>query len=172
MGTGEAGIMKLVESFARKNLEYEIIKIRTAFVKEAPNTGLSFFEGEHDIPFPIRRVYTIFETEQGNQKGFHAHKQSWHLLFCPYGSIDVILDTGRERRTISLEDPSTGLILHPGVWREMVWRKEGSVLCVAASGHYDADRLNVDYDAYLRFLQDKERSATTEFDEIVGEVLL
>lgn len=156
----------------RKSLEYEIIKIRTALQKNDISTGLSFFEGEHDVPFMIRSVYTIFENEQDKQTGFHAHKQSWHFLFCPYGNIDVIIDTGKERKTITLSDPSTGLILHPSVWREILWRKPGSVLCVAASGHYDQDRLRKDYNEYLRFLQEREWSATVESAEIMGEVII
>ena len=154
---------------ARKGLEYEVVKIRTAFQKDDKQTGLSFFEGEHDIPFRINRLYTIFEAEQDNQKGFHPHKQSWHLLFCPYGSIDVMVDTGKERKTIALNEPSTGLILHPSVWREMVWKRSGSVLCVAASGHYDADKLRNSYEDYLKYLQEKEWSATIESAEIMGE---
>ncbi|MBR1892693.1 MAG: WxcM-like domain-containing protein, partial [Lachnospiraceae bacterium] len=110
---------------ATKSFEYEVIKIRTALQKDDKKTGLSFFESEHDIPFPVRRLYTIFESEQDNQKGFHAHKQSWHLLFCPYGSIDVMVDTGKERKTVSLSDPSIGLILHPSIWREMFWKRTG-----------------------------------------------
>ncbi len=157
---------------ASKSLDFEIIKIRTAMVKDSKDTGLSFFEGEHDIPFRISRLYTIFESEQENQRGFHAHKQSWHLLFCPYGSIDVMIDTGKERKTINLADPSTGLILHPSIWREMLWKKSGSVLCVATSGHYDADKLRGDYNEYLKFLQEKEWSATIESAEIMGEVIL
>lgn len=153
---------------AGKAFDFEVVKIRTALQKNDPNTGLSFFEGEHDIPFRISRLYTIFEAEQEKQKGFHAHKQSWHLLFCPYGSINVMVDTGKERKTVLLDDPSTGLILHPSVWREMVWKKPGSVLCVAASGHYDADRLRNDYDEYLHFLQEKDWSAVIESAEIMG----
>jgi len=156
----------------KKNLEYEVIKIRTVLQKDHTDTGLSFFEGEHDVPFRISRLYTIFETEQDNQRGFHAHKQSWHLLFCPFGVIDVIVDTGRERKMITLDDPSTGLILHPGVWREIIWKRSGSVLCVAASGHYDANKLRDDYDQYLKFLQEKEWSATIESAEIMGESLI
>ena len=151
---------------------YEVIKIRTALQKDDRKTGLSFFEGEHDIPFRISRLYTIYESEEDNQKGFHAHKQSWHLLFCPYGAIDVMIDTGKERKTINLADPSIGLILHPSVWREMSWKREGSVLCVAASGHYDADKLRDNYNEYLKFLQEKEWSATIESAEIMGEVIL
>ena len=157
---------------ATKSLDYEVIKIRTALQKDSKDTGLSFFEGEHDIPFRISRIYTIFESEQDQQCGFHAHKQSWHLLFCPYGSIDVIVDTGKERKTISLSNPSTGLILHPSVWREMYWKKPGSVLSVAASGHYDSDKLRDDYNEYLKFLQEKEWSATIESAEIMGEVIV
>ena len=155
---------------ARKSFDYDIVKIRTALSKDDKETGLSFFEGEHDIPFNIKRLYTIFEAEQEKQRGFYQYKQSWHLLFCPFGSIDVMVDTGRERRTISLSDPSAGLILHPSVWREMVWKKPGSVLCVAASGHYDADKLHSNYNEYLKFLQEKEWSATIESAEILGEV--
>lgn len=157
---------------ASKSLDYEVVKIRTALQKDSLGTGLSFFESEHDIPFKISRFYTIFESEQERQSGFHAHKQSWHLLFCPYGSIDVMVDTGKERKTINLSDPSTGIILHPSVWREMVWKRTGSVLCVAASGHYDANRLRNDYNEYLRFLQEKEWSATIESAEIMGEVMI
>ena len=157
---------------ASKTLDFEVVKIRTALQKDDKNTGLSFFEGEHDIPFRISRLYTIYESEQDKQRGYHAHKQSWHLLFCPYGSIDVIVDTGKERKTISLSDPSTGLILHPSVWREMYWRKPGSVLCVAASGHYDSDKLRDDFTEYLKFLQEKEWSATIESAEIMGEVIV
>lgn len=157
---------------AGKSLDFEIVKIRTALQKDDKDTGLSFFEGEHDIPFRISRVYTIFESEQENQRGFHAHKQSWHLLFCPYGTIDVAVDTGRERKTISLNDPSMGLILHPSVWREIFWRKSGSVLCVAASGHYEPEKLRDSYDDYVKFLQEKEWAATIESAEIMGEEIV
>ncbi len=154
---------------AKKSLEFEVVKIRTALQKDDTNTGLSFFEGEHDIPFKINRIYTIFESEQDNQKGYHAHKQSWHFLFCPFGSIAVIVDTGKERKTILLSDPSTGLILHPGLWREIIWKKTGSILCVAASGHYDSDKLRNNYYEYLKFLQAREWSAMIESAEIVRE---
>ena len=153
-------------------LDYEVIKIRTALQKNDNSTGLSFIEGEHDIPFRISSFYTIFESEQDNQRGFHAHKQSWHLLFCPYGYIDVMIDTGKERKAVILDSPSIGLILHPSIWREIYWKKKGSVLCVAASGHYDADKLSDDYNEYLKFIQEKEWSATIESAEIMGDIIV
>ncbi len=159
-------------AISKKSFYYEVVKIRTALQKEDIHSGLSFFEGEHDIPFRIARLYSIYESEQDHQKGFHPHKQSWHLLFCPYGSIDVYIDTGKEERHIQLDDPSVGLILHPSVWREMTWKKRGSVLCVAASGHYDADKLRNDHNEYLKFLKEKEWSAVMESAQITGEGMM
>lgn len=155
----------------RTSPDIEIVGIRTALSKEDPGSGLSFFEGEHDIPIQIRCFYTIFESEQDKQRGFHANKYSWHFLFCPYGSIDVIVDTGRERKTISLSKPSEGVILSPHVWREMVWKTEGSVLCVAASEHYDYDKLNADYGEYLQYLRIRDWSATIESAEVMGGII-
>lgn len=159
-------------AISKKSFYYEVVKIRTALQKDDVHSGLSFFEGEHDIPFRIRRLYSIYESEQDYQKGFHPHKQSWHLLFCPYGSIDVYIDTGKESRHILLDDPSIGLILHPSVWREMSWTTPGSVLCVAASGHYEAEKLRNDYNAYQKFLKEKEWSAVMESAQITGEGML
>ena len=156
---------------ASKHLDFEVVKIRTALQKDDKTTGLSFFEGEHDIPFRISRLYAIFESEKDKQRGYNPNKLSWYLLFCPYGSIDVMLDTGRERKTISLSDPSVGLILHPNVWRELYWKKNGSVLCVAASADYDSGQLRNDFNAYLKFLQEREWSATIESAEIMGEAV-
>ena len=167
----QMGIM-VHTSIGKKNFYYEVVKIRTALQKDDAHTGLSFFEGEHDIPFRISRLYSIYESEQNHQRGFHPHKQSWHLLFCPYGSIDVYIDTGKENKHILLDDPSIGLILHPSVWREMTWVKSSSVLCVAASGHYDADKLRNDYEAYQKFLKEKEWSAVMESAQITGEGML
>ena len=157
---------------SKESFSYEIMKIRTVLQKEDRETGLSFFESEHDIPFQVRRFYTIYESEQDYQTGFHPNKQSWHLLFCPYGAIDVMIDTGREKKTVQLSDPSVGLIIHPSVWREMVWKKHESILCVAASGHYDIEKFRHNYDEYLKYLQEKEWAAVLESEQILGEAML
>ena len=140
-------------------MEYEVIRIKTVMNPDPACGGLSFFEGERDIPFKIRRFYCIYEVDEGVHRGFHAHKLNWQLLFCPYGRIDIILDSGSERETVTLDEPSKGLILHPGLWREMVWREPKSVLCVAASEYYDPNEYIRDYDAFLEFTRNKSESA-------------
>lgn len=141
--------MKL--SFELVDFNYRVIEVKTIQNKDPHYGALSFLEGKRDIPFPIRRVYWITETEADLHRGFHAHKLNCQLLYCPYGKIDIILDDGEKKTTVTLDKPGKGLILMPGLWREMVWRESGSVLCVLASEYYDAQEYIRDYDEFIAY---------------------
>ena len=138
------------------DFNYKVIEVKT-IQNENPKYGaLSFLEGKRDIPFPIRRVYWITETEADLHRGFHAHKLNCQLLFCPYGIIDIILDDGRHKNTVTLDSPGKGLLLMPGLWREMIWKKSGSVLCVLASEYYDASEYIRNYDDFISYNREYE----------------
>ena len=133
------------------DFNYKVIDVKTIQNADPKYGALSFLEGKRDIPFPIRRVYWITETEADLHRGFHAHKLNCQLLFCPYGAIDIILDDGKEKHTVRLDEPGKGLLLMPGLWREMVWQKSGSVLCVLASEYYDASEYIRNYDEFIAY---------------------
>ena len=44
----------------------------------------------------------------------------------------------------------------PGLWREMVWKKSGSVLCVLASEYYDASEYIRNYDDFIAYNREYE----------------
>lgn len=138
-------------------MNYQIIKLNTIWNENPKLGGLSFIESERDIPFDIKRIYCIYKTEENQHRGFHAHKKNWQLLFCPYGSIEIILKDGKNTEIVTLDDPSKGLLLTPGLWREMIWRHDDSVLCVAASEYYDPDEYIRDYEEYLLYRQSQEK---------------
>lgn len=145
-------------SMSRRNtiLGCKIIKIKT--IDTTGSGQLSFFEGEKSLPFAIKRIYYISKVPEGKRRGFHAHKELKQLLFCPYGEISIILDDGINREEILLNDPSTGIVIEKPIWREMVWIKTDSVLCVAASDYYSEDdyiRSYDDFKTYLREVNDK-----------------
>jgi hypothetical protein len=134
------------------DFEYRILELKTVANEDPKYGALSFLEGKRDIPFPIRRVYWITQTEADQHRGFHAHKQNCQLLFCPHGKIDIILDDGsNEKKTVTLDGPRKGLLLMPGLWREMVWRESGSVLCVLASEYYDEKEYIRNYDEFIAY---------------------
>lgn len=133
------------------DFNYRVIDVTTIQNEDPKYGSLSFLEGKRDIPFPIRRVYWITETEADLHRGFHAHKLNCQLLYCPYGEIDIIMDDGQKQTTVTLDRPGKGLILMPGLWREMVWKQSGSVLCVLASEYYDADEYIRNYDEFVEY---------------------
>jgi dTDP-4-dehydrorhamnose 3,5-epimerase-like enzyme len=115
---------------------------------------LSFFESGNDVPFTIERVYYIYDVPVETRRGMHVHKTLQQVLWCPYGEIEVILDDGNEKKSYLLDSPEKALLVLRGYWRDMYWRKEGSVLCVAASDYYDEADYIRDYDEFLRYVRE------------------
>lgn len=135
-------------------MQYRTIDIKT--INQEGIGGLSFFEAEKDIPFPIKRIYYITDVPMGIKRGFHAHKELKQLLFCPYGKICITLDDGINREDIILDAPSKGIVIESPLWREMLWLEENSVLCVAASDYYSEQDYIRDYDEFIEFQKAKE----------------
>lgn len=128
----------------------KVIHIKTIPTVDAGE--LSFFEGTHEVPFDIKRVYYISKVPEGVRRGFHAHKELKQLLFCPYGRIQLILENKHGREEIELSDPSIGVIIEETTWREMLWLQKNSVLCVAASDYYKVEDYIRDYKEFLDYI--------------------
>ena len=116
-------------------MDYKILSLPIRATNGLGN--LSFLEAGIDTPFPIKRIYYIYDVPAGTQRGGHAHKQLRQLLFCPNGCIEILLSDGKYRESIMLDKPNKALLIGPGLWRDMLWHTVGAVLCVAASEHYD-----------------------------------
>ncbi len=112
-------------------------------------------EANQDIPFVIERVYYIFDTKAGVERGFHAHKSLQQVAVAVRGSCIMVFDDGTERVELKLDSPAHGVYIGPGLWREMKDFSEDCVLLVFADQHYDeADYLRK-YEDFLAFLQNK-----------------
>ena len=138
------------------NVRESVAGCRVIHIKTIPtvNAGeLSFFEGTHEIPFDIKRVYYISKVPEGVRRGFHAHKELKQLLFCPYGRIQLVLENKNGREEIELSDPSIGVVIEECTWREMLWLQKDSVLCVAASDFYKVEDYIRDFDEFRRFIK-------------------
>jgi len=109
---------------------FELPRIQTAAgAITALNNGM-------DLPFEVRRVYYLYDVPGGAQRGGHAHKELIQLIVAASGSFDVIIDDGRNRKVVSLNRPYLGLLIVPGIWRELVNFSSGSISLVLASDLY------------------------------------
>ncbi len=106
-------------------------------------------EGLKTIPFDIKRVYYLYDVPGGETRGGHAHKGLHQLIVSVMGSFDVILDDGKERKTVSLNRAYYGLYVPPMIWRELENFSSGGICLVLASQLYAEDDYIRDYTMFL-----------------------
>lgn len=102
-----------------------------------------------EIPFTVNRVYYLYDVPAGAERGGHSHRELREFLIAASGSFDVILDDGADRRTVRLDRPNVGLLIEPGVWREIVSFSGGAICMVLASAKYDEADYVRDYQEFI-----------------------
>ena len=107
--------------------------------------NITVLESNHHVPFPIRRVYYLYDVPGGESRGGHAHKELYQLIVAASGSFDVLLDDGTNKKIVKLNRPNYGLLLVPGLWRELLEFSSGAICLVITSHKYDADDYIRDY---------------------------
>lgn len=115
-------------------------------IKE-PRGNLSVIEKDI-IPFEMKRVYYLYDVPSGSERGGHAHKNLKQFLIALSGSFNVILNDGKEEKVITLNKPNEGLLINPGIWRELNNFSSGSVCLVIASAVYDEADYIRDFDEF------------------------
>ncbi len=116
-----------------------------------PRGNLSFVESARHVPFPIRRVFYIYDVPGGETRGGHAHKKCWMALMAIAGSFDVRLTDGRSEKVVRLNRANKAVLIPPGVWDTMSEFTTGTVALALASEFYDEDDYIRDYDEFLTY---------------------
>ena len=104
------------------------------------------------LPFPVRRAYWIHGTALGVSRGFHAHKKLRQLCVCVAGSVRLSLFDGRREEGVTLDSSARGLLIGPGLWREMHDFSPDAVLMVFADAEYDEADYIRDRDQFIRYV--------------------
>jgi dTDP-4-dehydrorhamnose 3,5-epimerase-like enzyme len=111
--------------------------------------SLIAIEEQVNIPFAIKRVYYKFDTLEGVRRGFHAHKDLKQVAIVLKGSCKFLLDDGKERTEILLNNPAQGLCIESMIWREMFDFSADCILMVLADKLYDEPDYIRDYNQFL-----------------------
>lgn len=114
-----------------------------------PRGNLTVIESNGDVPFDIKRVYYLYDVPGGERRGAHAHKALYQLLIAASGSFSVTLDDGKEKITYNLKRPYYGLLIVPGIWRDLDDFSSGSVCLCLASEHYEIEDYIRDYNDFI-----------------------
>lgn len=101
-----------------------------------------------DVPFDIERVYYLYDIPSGESRGGHAHKELHQLIVAASGSFTLVFSDGRDRKEILLNRPDRGVLIVPGIWRELIDFSSGAICLVLASHQYDADDYIHDFEEF------------------------
>lgn len=121
-----------------------------------PRGNLSFIEEGLHVPFPIKRVFYIYDVPGGECRGGHAHKENSTVLIAVSGSLDLRLTDGKEERVITLNRANKGVLIPPGVWDSMHNFTTGTVCLALCSHHYEEEDYIRDLDEYIEYVKSIE----------------
>jgi len=113
--------------------------------------NITIVEGQMNVPFDVKRIYYLYDIPGGEDRGGHAHKKLYQLIVAASGSFDVLLDDGQNKKIVKLNRPDYGLMVLPGIWRELFEFSSGAICLVLASQKYDQDDYIREYDQFVKY---------------------
>lgn len=118
--------------------------------------NITIVEGRKNIPFDVRRIYYLYDIPGGEDRGGHAHKELYQLIVAASGSFNVLLDDGQNKKIVTLNRPDYGVMVVPGIWRELFEFSSGAICLVLASHKYDKDDYIRSYDQFVNCRESKD----------------
>jgi hypothetical protein len=116
--------------------------------------NITAINNQTEIPFETKRVYYLYDVPGGAERGGHAHKDLKQLLIAGSGSFEIEINDGIESKTIQLNRPNVGIIIVPGIWRELKNFSSGAICIVLASELYDPNDYVRDFNKFKKLKHD------------------
>lgn len=114
--------------------------------------ALSFIEGDHHIPFAIKRIYYLYDMAESSIRGDHAHKKFQRFLLPIYGSFHILLDDGKEKINFLLDKPQEGIFVPAMIWSRLYDFSLGAVCLVLTDQLYHEGDYIRDYKKFLSLI--------------------
>jgi dTDP-4-dehydrorhamnose 3,5-epimerase-like enzyme len=137
-----------------KYLDLKSYKIPS--ISEEKEQGiLRIFESEN-LPFIVKRVFSVVNAKGGSKRGQHAHKKCNQLICCVAGEVNLICDDGKTQVGRFLSPKAEAILVPSGVWAEQDYLKDNSVIIVFCDQPYDEQDYIRDYDEYLEWKKEQK----------------
>lgn len=119
--------------------------------------NLTFIEAKRHIPFVIKRAYWVYDVPGGEKYIGHAYKELEEFIVALSGSFDIVIDDGKEKKTVALNRSYFGLYIPNMIWRHIENFSTNAFCLILASLPFSEE----DYIRnYPLFLQKKSKAQT------------
>ena len=135
--------------------DLNIKKYKFSSIVEKKEQGvLRVFESE-DVPFTVKRVFSVVNAKGGSKRGQHAHKKCNQLICCVAGEVNLICDDGNTQIEILLSPEKEAVLVPCGIWAEQDYLKDNSVIIVFCDQSYNENDYIRDYDKFIKWKKNK-----------------
>jgi hypothetical protein len=105
-----------------------------------------------EIPFEVKRIFTVSRVPAGRVRGEHAHKICQQYLWLVEGSLELEVLSSRGAEHLFLNSEKRGKYLPPLHWGKLSNFTANTILLVLASEIYSADDYIVDLQEFKRMV--------------------
>lgn len=100
------------------------------------------------VNFP--RCYFLSNFQENQRRGIHAHKKLYQFFLIFNGRCKIKINDGQNEDILKLKQGS-GLLIVPGIWRELYDFSSNSLIVVLASELYDIEDYIFEKDEFLKY---------------------
>ena len=100
---------------------------------------------EKVVPFEIKRLYYLYNQNNTEVRGRHAHIDLEQIIFAIHGSFELIVDDGTHKQSLLINNPKQGVYISPMIWRDLINFTPDAVCLVLASDFYKEEDYIRDY---------------------------
>ena len=136
-----------------KRITLEDVKFFNTRTMVEPDGNLVPIESNHDIPFPIKRVFYVYGVKNQDDRGKHAHYKTKQVLICVHGKVEVLVNDGLKEKKYLLESPQQALYIPEMIWDEQIYLSEDTVLLVLSNMKYDPKDYIHDFKTFKKLKQ-------------------
>lgn len=134
-------------------------KISDCHLIELPKIGdrngfITFVNNGIETQFNIKRVYYLYDVPTGESRAAHAHKNLYQIIIGASGSFTISINDSINKKDFLLNNPAKGLLLVPGIWRDITNFSSGAICLVLASEKYDESDYIRNYDEFEKYKKD------------------
>ena len=126
-------------------------QIITLSKNENPERGnLTYIEKDLHIPFEIKKTSWIYRVPGDIVIKGYAYKNQENFIITLSGSLDVLLDNGRDRKSFHLNAANKGLYVPAGKWIQMGNFSTNAMVIILGSTANDKDDIIREYEEFLK----------------------